>query len=200
MYNTVLKGGNKVQKSINKLKKEFNKIKNKSFNKSLRIGSTGIGYTFETLIDKKEDQAYIPDFEGIEIKTKLGYTKSPLTLFSLVPKRYNETAINFILYRFGYPNKNNKKYKAFRGDCYSNYNNIICNRYIFKLKVNREEGKLRLIILNKKLEVLDNTIYWELEILKQRLYTKLNYLALIKGYPYKIGGQTYYKYTNLNIY
>ena len=36
-------------------KKIFEKVKNKGWIKSLRKGDTGIGYTFETLIGKKEE-------------------------------------------------------------------------------------------------------------------------------------------------
>lgn len=72
---------------IIELKKQFLKIKNNTNHKSLRTGNTGIGYTFENLIDKKEDNLSIPDYNGIEVKTKLGYSKSPLTLFTLTPKK-----------------------------------------------------------------------------------------------------------------
>ena len=37
-------------------------------------------------------------------------------------------------------------------------------------------------------------------MIKNRLFTKINYLAYVKGYPYKINNETYYKYTNLYIY
>ena len=44
-----------MNNTIKKLKNEFEKIKNIPLNKSLRIGPTGLGYTFETLINKKEE-------------------------------------------------------------------------------------------------------------------------------------------------
>lgn len=65
-----------MKNNIEELKKYFTTIKNNNQN-SLREGNIGIGYTFETLIDKKEDNLPLPDFNGIEIKTKLGYSKSP---------------------------------------------------------------------------------------------------------------------------
>lgn len=39
-------------KKINEIKKLFLEIKNKELNKSLRKCTTGIGYTFENLINK----------------------------------------------------------------------------------------------------------------------------------------------------
>lgn len=188
-----------MKENINILKKLFNEIKNKEFNKSLRKGTTGIGYTFESLIGKQEDSCYLPDFKGIEIKTKLGYSKSPLTLFCLTPTKDDAACISYILNRFGYPDKKSC-FKNFRGNVYFKYNNIIANRYIFKLKIDENNNKLKLIIKNLNLETLDDSIYWNLDSLKDRLYTKLNYLAYIKGYPYKKEGKTYYKYTSLEIY
>lgn len=189
-----------MNNDIKLLKKEFNKIKNKELNKSLRKGNTGIGYTFETLINKKEDTSFLPDFKSIEIKTKLGYTNKPLTLFCLSPKGATNFITKEILNKYGYPNKNNKKYKSFKGDIYNNKNNIIANRYILKIKIKLEENKLFLHILDTSLNIIDNTIYWNLEELKNRLTTKLKFLAIIKGYPYKRNDIMYYKYTNLTIY
>lgn len=188
-----------MEKNIEILKDQFNKIKNMELTKSLRKGSTGIGYTFETLIGKKEDSNYLPDFHGIEIKTKLGYSKSPLTLFTLVPIKDNDHSISFILNKFGYPSKNSA-FKCFRGNIFCNFNNLIANKYIFKIKVNEESDKLELIIYDKSFNIIDNSIYWNLKQIKERLITKLSYLAIIKGYPYKKNNAVYYKYTNLSIY
>lgn len=188
-----------MQDEILLLKDKFNEIKEKGLCKSLRNGSTGIGFTFETLIGKKEDNLSEADFNGIEIKVKFGYSKSPTTLFSLTPKGYDYT-IKHILNTYGYPDKENKKYKCFRGNAYYNSNCVTANRYIMKLKINYELNRLELIILDINLKILDKSIYWDLKDLKGRLYKKLNYLAYIKGYPYIRNNETYYKYTNLNIY
>jgi len=189
-----------MQNSIKEIKKEFNKIKNIPLNKSLRTGTTGIGYTFEALLNKEEDNTYLPDFKGIEIKTQLGYTKSPLTLFTLTPIKENDRSIKFILENFGYPDKNYKEFKTFKGNVYYSYNNVIANKYIFKIRIDNENNILKLIILDTNFKIIDESIYWNLSDINDRLHTKLNYLAYIKGYPYKKNNQIYYKYTNLNIY
>lgn len=183
---------------IQELKKIFKEIKNKQFS-SLRKGTTGIGYTLEKLINKEEDNLFLPDFKGIEIKTKLGYTKSPLTLFCLTPKKDNTQCIKYLLKTYGYPNKN-LKYKSFRIDVYANKNNILANKYIFKLKVDNIEKKLKLLILDINFNIIDDTIYWNFKDIETRLYTKLNYLAYITGYPYQNDNKKHYKYTNLKIF
>ena len=119
------------------------------------------------------------------IKTKLGYTKSSLTLFTLTPKSKNNIrSVKYILDNFGYPDKNNLP--AFKGDVYHNYNNLIDNKFIFKTKINRLENRLELVILDTNYSVINNDIYWDLEDIKNRLFTKINYLAYVKSYPYKI--------------
>ena len=75
-----------MENIIKELIQKFDEIKKGGLYKSQRCGSTGIGYTFEKLLGKEEDYSYAPDYKGIEIKTKLGYSKCPVTLFSLVPK------------------------------------------------------------------------------------------------------------------
>ena len=188
-----------MQKNIILLKEKFNKIKNLGLCKTLRNGTTGVGFTFESLIGKKEDNASEADFNGIEIKVKFGYSKSPITLFSLTPKGYNYT-IKHLLENYGYPDKTNKNFKSFRGEAYCKKNSITANRYILKLKINNELNRLELIILNTNLKILEKNVYWNLNDLAERLYKKLNYLAYIKAYPYKRNNETYYKYTNINFY
>lgn len=189
-----------MNEEIKKLKKEFEKIRNIPLSKSLRKGSTGIGYTFETLLGKKEDQSYFPDFNGIELKTKLGYTKAPLTLFNLTPLKDNELSIPFILNNYGYPINNNKEYKKFSANVYNKRNEVAANKYLFKTKIDYKNNKLQLIISDRSFNIINKDIYWNLNELEKRLTTKLNYLAYIIGYPYKIKDEIYYKYTNLYIY
>lgn len=189
-----------MKNAIDELIKYFKKIKNVPFNKSLRKGPTGIGYTFETLIDKKEDSSHMPDFKGIEVKTKIGYSKAPLTLFTLAPKKKNESAIKYILNTFGYPDHTDNNLKALRGDTYCQQNNLIANKYIFKSIVDYQSQKIRIIILDINYNVIEKEIYWDFVALEQRLLDKLSYLAYINGYPYKIKNEIYYKYTSLEIY
>lgn len=195
-----------MKNNINILNEKFKLIKNKELNVSLRSGTTGIGYTFENLLGKEEDNSFAPDYNGIEIKCKLGYSNSPITLFTLTPKiKYSITNQNydssskFILDNFGYITSKDPS-KRFRGDAFCNKENIIANRYIFKIVDNSEDERLELYVFNTTGKLLNNDIFWEYKELKKRLYAKLNYLAIIKGYPYKRNYKTYYKYTNISFY
>jgi len=188
-----------MKENIKNLKTKFRNIQKMGMCKSLRNGTTGIGFTFETLIGKNEDRNPDPDFNGIEIKVKLGYTKSPTTLFCLNPNGHEYVA-KYLLEKYGYPDKSDKSLKCLRVEAHSKKNKISANKYILKLKINYELKRIELIILDLNLNIIDSSIYWEFSDLETRLIKKLTYLAYVKGYPYKRNNDTYYKYTNMNIY
>ena len=189
-----------MDQNINDLIEKFNIIKHQGLHKSLRNGNTGIGYTFESLLGKMEDASFAPDYKGIEIKTKLGYSKCPVTLFSLVPKSSYDKTINQMVEMYGYPDKDYKQYKVLRANANAFQRVPVQNRYIFRLYIDRKEKRLKLLIFNKMNDLINDNIYWDFYDLKERLYTKLSYLALVIGYPYKRDGQIYYKYLTISIY
>ena len=65
-----------IDENIRKLQKEFKKIKGMEYIKTVRNGPTGVGATFEKLIGKEEESFEIPDYYGIEIKTRRAYSKA----------------------------------------------------------------------------------------------------------------------------
>ena len=71
--------------NIRLLQKKFQKIKNLGYVETVREGSTGMGATLEDLLGKSEENFEIPDFYGIELKTRRAYSKSSITLFNAVP-------------------------------------------------------------------------------------------------------------------
>ena len=179
------------------LKRKFEEIRDKDKNLSLRNSHTGLGYTFETLLNKKEDNSYQPDYKGIEIKTKYAFSKYGVSLFTLTPKsNHNESAIKNIYENYSYYNN----FKSFKGDVYCNCTSEIGTKFIFKTKIDYEEKKIILEILDSNLDLIDNSIYWTFKSIKNRLTTKLNYLALVKAYPYKKDNIVYYKYTSIDFY
>ncbi len=68
---------------LKEVQNRLQEIKNKGFIETLRHGSTGIGYTFETLFGVKENNIPIPDIGGrVEIKTVRKDSQSLITLFT----------------------------------------------------------------------------------------------------------------------
>ncbi len=69
--------------NLNKIISKLQEIENKGFIPSLRRGSTGIGYTFETLFGLQENNIPIPDVGGrVEIKTIRRDSQSLLFTFN----------------------------------------------------------------------------------------------------------------------
>jgi hypothetical protein len=59
-----------VDPTLATLLDKFDGIRNRGWIPTLRLGDTGIGYTFETLLGIRENNDQIADFKGIEIKCK----------------------------------------------------------------------------------------------------------------------------------
>ena len=74
-----------MQKSIKKLHNEFKRIKEMGWIEEKRTYKGAAGYTFETLLEKEEDNFPVPDFDDIEIKTINKNTKTNVHLFNLIP-------------------------------------------------------------------------------------------------------------------
>ncbi|MHA1755849.1 MAG: MvaI/BcnI family restriction endonuclease [Promethearchaeota archaeon] len=72
--------------NLEKLIKKLKEIKKKGYVKSLRAGSTGIGFTLESLLNIKENRSRNPDWGEYEIKTKRKGKSNHSSLF--VPKIY----------------------------------------------------------------------------------------------------------------
>ena len=188
-----------MKNDILELKRKFEKIKSIGLVKSLRAGSTGVGYTFESLLNKAEDQKSTPDFKSIELKCKLGYSKSSLTLFNCAPKRHGNPANNYIFANYAQHRYNNKNdLKIFERKVFHNYT-IERNGITFKVFVDYYAQELVMKSYQNN-EFIENVCSWDFKSLERKLKIKLNTLAIIEAYPYKRNKEIYYKYVKLSIY
>ena len=182
-----------IEESIRKLQKKFLEIKKMEYVKSVRSGSTGVGATFEALLGKNEDSFEIPDFEGIEIKTRRGYSKSLICLFNAVPTGSSFYEVKRIRDRYGYPDTNDKNLKRFQASIGANEIGKVGLFYSFRLKVDRERERLLLLVYDWNQVLIDDTTYWDFDILKEKLIRKVNVMAVIKAWPNRINGVEYFK-------
>ena len=82
-----------MKNNVAEFEKIFNEIKEMNWVETKRNGPTGVGYTFESLINLEENSFSIADFNGIEIKTKRYNTRGYLQICSTnltIPKRYSQ--------------------------------------------------------------------------------------------------------------
>lgn len=193
-------GGNNMKNEINCLLKRFFEIKDMGWVKSVRKGYNGIGVTFESLLGIQENELEIPDYNGIEIKTKRYGSMSYITLFSYTPEgpRYHE--VERLKDKYGYPHKKFSQYNVLNNSVYCNIKNKIGNKSYFKLHIDRKSEKMYLEIYNLNGNLIEKEVYWCFDIMKEKLYRKMKLLAFVKAISKKVNGDEYFKYYGLNIY
>lgn len=189
-----------MQKNIEKLQKEFEKIKQKGYIKGVCNNYSAIGKTFENELNIPENTFSIPDYYGIEIKTRRAYSKSYITLFNAVPDGKNLFEIERLKNTYGYPSKKDRNYKVIYIEAYGNKLNFGGIKYQYKIDVSRNEKRVYLTVFNRYNTLIERKIFWSFDYLKERLITKLKYLAIINAWPNKIDGWNYFKYYKMNIY
>lgn len=188
-----------IEDKIIKLKKEFIKIKEMGYVKSTRKGFTGIGKTFEDLIGKEEDNLEEPDYNGIEIKTKRGYSSSYTTLFNATPKGKTSLETQRLCNRYGYPDKILKDKKVLNISA-TTTPVLVAKKYLFYLKVDKLKQKIYLIIKDRWGNTVEDSVYWDFKMLEEKLTRKLKYIAFVSAWPNQIGNETYYKYYKIQFY
>ncbi len=177
---------------------KFLEIRDRGWIRTFRNGFNGPGYTFEMLLGIKENYSELPDFEGIEIKTQKKNGSGKIALFNANPKSAIKDPIGIILEKLGYPDKDYPEYKVFNVSLYANEIKKCGNNYL-SINVNDKMKRIELCIQNYENNDLDINIYWPYELLKERLYKKLTYLAVIK-YEEKLEKNLYIKFDQINVY
>ena len=162
------------------LKAKFEKVKNMGWVESMRRGTTGIGYTFETLIGKPEEDFPIPDFGTIEIKTRFRNSKEDITLFNATPDGDYLFPMKRMYEAYSYPDRRNPEFKVFYANVSTTpkYAGKI-NR--FMLHVDRNNRKISVINIDKIGNMTNTDVSWSFDFLKEKLERKLKYLAFIKA-------------------
>ena len=189
-----------MENIINKLKKEYEEISKKGYIRGIYNNISSIGLTFENELNLPRNKESIPDYYGIEIKTRRTYSKSAITLFNAVPDGTAKYEVERIKETYGYPYKNDKKYKALYVDVYANKLTFGGIKYQYKLDVDRENEKIYLCVYNKEKVLLERSVYWSFKYIENKLITKLTYLAIINAWPKQIGGWNYFKYYKIEFY
>ena len=189
-----------MKNDIKELYAVFFNIKEKGWIESKRNGSGGIGYTFEILLNKKEDSFPIPDFGVFEIKTMRRNSRSKLHLVHVTPDGDFLFPIKRILDKLGYPCRKAPEYKVFNMSVSAiNYTKVGFYKRI-KLMVNHEEEKIDLIAETIGGKNLNIDVSWSFYLLKKYLELKLKYLAIVRADSKIVNGKEYFCYSEINFY
>ena len=183
-----------------KLQKEFERIKGKGYIKGIYNSSSSIGRTFEHELGLSMNKESVPDYEGIEIKTRRTYTKSLITLFTTVPDGEEPLEIARLKDTYGYPYYRDRNYKCLYVEVYSNKLSFSGRYYQYKMNVDRVHEKVYLCVYNMNGRLLERNVYWSFEYLKEKLENKLSYLALVHVWPKTIDNWNYFNYYKIDFY
>lgn len=180
--------------------KQFYYIQSLNWVKSSANGSAAAGLTYEELVGKAKDRMYLPDFLGIEIKTKSVVAKRKMCLFNMAPDS-EPNVIKSLWKNNGWRSKKNDLREFYATVDSLDFSNDH-RKYAFKLKVDYDNECIRLLIRKNWDDVVDvdDSFYWSFEQLKNRLSLKLSYLALIHYETKMSYGEVYFKYTTLDLY
>lgn len=189
-----------INDSIMELRKKFLEIREMGYVKSIRNGTSGIGVTFESLLGKEEDVLELPDFKGIEIKTRRPYSRSLINLFKAVPMGDTDYELKRIRDKYGYPDSNDRNLKRFGATISSDSITKVGLFYKFKIKVDRQREKVILCVYDWNDICIDESSYWNFSVIREKLFRKLGILALVKAWPNRINGEEYFKYYKMNFY
>lgn len=189
-----------MKNEVQKLKQKFISIKKMGWIKSIRRGWGGIGITFEHLLGNNENDFEIPDYNGIELKTKRAYSISNITLFSCAPEGPHYHEIERIKDLYGYPDSICKEYKVLNTAVVANDITKVGLHFYFKLRIDRQENKIFLLVFDSNKNIIEDIVYWNFDTLYEKLYRKLNYMALAKALVKRKNKEEYFKYYKLIVY
>lgn len=173
-------------------------IKSEGWHLSTRDGDTGIGKTFEDLLEKKEDNYALPDFHDFEIKTHRQATRSPITLFTKSPT-YPKRAISMLKNAYGYPDNygNNNLHITIFGHKNTKSDT---SRHQFGLRVDHSTQRIYIEVYSYDgNQLINDDVYWTFEDINKQLQAKIPNLALVSAQTKTENGNRYYKYTAVEL-
>ena len=185
---------------IENLKTEFKKIKDKGWIKSERKDFGGVGITFEKLVGITANELEIPDFGQIEIKTKTTGSDPFITLFNCVPTGPHYHEIERIKELYGYSDGVLKDKKVLNLDIYCNKLTKGLSNFYFNMSIDSINKKLLLIVQDRFKKVIENDVYWDFDILEEKLYRKLKCLAIVNAQRKIVNSEKWFKYYEMKIY
>ncbi len=170
--------------TLQEMQRKLMAIKDQGFIPSLRRGSTGIGYTLETLLGVAENNIPIPDIGGrVEIKTIRRDSQSLITLFTFnrgvwhIPQKE-------LIERYGYWDKKGRR--ALK-------NTVFYDRPIAQgiaLDVDEQKHTIHLVDVGSG----EPLATWDVFVIVGKFMSKLSRLLLVFADRRREGGQEFFHY------
>lgn len=181
------------------LKRKLDTIKKRGWIACTVKNYGSVGLKLEQLLGINTLNLEIPDFEGIELKTKKSKFKQTISLFSATPDN-QLFEIKRLHKLYAYSDKKNPEYNVLNKILKQGELTYIYNEIFFTLKVDYNKKVIFLVILNRNLEIIDCTTYWSFDLLRDKLERKLRYMCYIQADTVYSNSQLYVKYKDENYY
>ena len=188
-----------MKKNIENLKKDIERVRKMSWIPCDWKNYGAAGIKLEKLLNRNPENFEIPDYDGIEIKTKKSSLKNDITLFCATPDSFI-FEIKRLYELYGYPDINDRTTKILNCNLYCGKLTYIYNDKLFSIKVNRQKKSIHLLVYDRSLNIIDNITSWSFEMIKQKLERKLSYLCLVKMDKTFWQNQLYIRYTSDTYY
>ncbi len=162
---------------LEKFKEDFEKVKKAGFIESHRTHNTGIGKTFEDLVNVIENNKQKVDYlDELELKSSRELSNSMVTLFTKSPS-HPPQANTLLRLKFGKEEGGSKiLHTTIPGDKF----NTFLEKYGFKLEVNEKEKRIYILIKDLKTnEIIDFTCYYTFEDLKKIIEEKCKNIVFV---------------------
>ena len=182
---------------IAELVEKVEQIKKAGWHETTRIGNTGIGKTFEDLLEKEEDNISSPDFYDIEIKTHEVASSSMLTLFTKSPT-YPRNANTLLRTNYGKVDEYGNKilHTTVSGNRRTNSS---AYDYDFQIEIDYANEAVRLAVFDKSKLLVNDSVYWSFTALENQIMRKLNTTAVVSAESKIETGRKYYRYTHIDL-
>ena len=177
---------------LKKFKEDFEIIKNGGFIESHRSHNTGIGKTFEDVLNVAENNKQEVDYlNELELKSSRGLSGSMVTLFTKAPS-YPPKANDLLRLKFGKKEGGLKiLHTTIPGDKF----NTFLGRYGFKLEVKESEKKIYILIKDlSSNSLLDFKCYYTFNDLKKIIQKKLRNIAFVRAKHKKEGNKEFFHF------
>lgn len=182
------------------LVKKFNEIKNIGFIKAENQHKNSVGVTLEKALGHTGGDFNIPDFYDIEIKALRSYYAAEFDLFNSSPDGKYMLPSKWVSEKFGYPDKDYREIKVFKGNVFCNKLNRIGLFYNFKLEIDYGKEKIFLAVYDCNFKLVNRDIYWDFDTLKEKLERKLKKIAIFWYTKKVINNETYFKFYKMKYY
>ncbi len=179
---------------------EFKKITVQKWIKGINQGTNSGGMTFESLIRKKPDSIFFPDYKGIEVKCTQRFSRFPISLFSITFDGPRLFELNYILQKYGKKDYEFGTAKTICENLKVGEKVLVEKKYLFSLDLSEKDEKLYLKIYNLKNELIDKPSYILFSSLSSRLSLILNKMAIVWASKKKESNQLYFRYYKITLY